>query len=206
MGHWIWSMVLGCSDSSQNSDLKTYSSIDDVNIVDTTATDTTTSTTTTTTTDSEHPANVVNFVTNNVDCEKLARHTLTVTRMTPGELNSQQSEELSTVVTDDITALFYEEKARLVLAEATLNPLLAEGQESTDSAANCSFALTLPAPEDTELVPVSGDEAESELTWAFYYLAMYVGQDVECDQDTMSCTSNDTTGQTTAPDATVLDS
>ena len=126
--------------------------------------------------------NTVSFLTDNVSCERLAKHTLTLTRLQPGDLNTQDSSGAALNVSDDLTAEFYEEKYRLFLGELSdsLENVYAEGQDSTEAAEDCRFSISLEDPAEEELTSIFGDEEGSGLKWAFYYPALYVGGEVSC--------------------------
>jgi hypothetical protein len=152
-----------------------------------------------------HPDNVVNFITDNVSCEKLEFHTLTLTRMMPGELVLEQNETENSSMNDDLEAIFYEEKGRLSLGDTSLTDVWAEGQSPSETAAHCRFSVTLSEPDETEMVVMGGDEENSTLKWTFYYPALFVGERVICDSETYSCENNETFGLSGTPEETEYD-
>lgn len=149
--------------------------------------------------DPEEPVNTnrVSLQTFDVDCSRLALHTLTLTRLIPGELNPSPTSDPK----NDLTASFLEEKNRYALydGDIELTPIIEEGQAPYEVPKHCLFEIELVDPEEWELNSLNGDESNSDLKWAFYYPALFIGETVICDDDNQSCTLSETIGTSQEP-------
>ncbi len=137
------------------------------------------------------------FQTFDVDCSRLELHTLTLTRIIPGELDPNSSSEDPK---DALTSEFLEEKMRQPLMELELEELFEEGQAPFELPRHCRFGINLEPPEEWELSSLNGDEEDSELKWVFYYPALFVGEQALCDDEDMSCQLVETQGLTEIPE------
>ena len=111
-------------------------------------------------------------------CEEVQKRTLTMTRMFPGSLDTEDISEAS----------FYNEVSRI--------PLGASGIEfsQTEDLDDCIFSVDLPTPNLEELQEVKlledGEQVEIGVQWAFYYPTTFVQQSVDC--QTLSLTETNT--------------
>jgi hypothetical protein len=122
---------------------------------------------------------VISFETNQVSCAQLLTHTLNFTHFHPGFTN----------VEDGLNnADFYEEEARYILGDLSLTEVMSDEQEPSTPAENCQFSISLEEPDETDLIPMSGDA--DGLSWAFYYPSMFVAEQVVCDTVTQGGTVN----------------
>lgn len=145
---------------------------------------------------------VLSFETNQVSCAQLLTHTLNFTHFHPGFTNVENGLN---------SAEFYEEEARYLLSDLSLTEVMSAEQEPSTPAENCQFTISLEEPASTDLIPMSGDE--EGLSWAFYYPAMFVAEQVVCDiisqEGTVnyppSCSLENAQATTPAPQEEVLD-
>ena len=129
-------------------------------------------------------------------CEEVQKRTLTMTRMFPGGLDTEDISE----------ATFFNEVSRI--------PLGASGIEfsQTEELNDCIFSIDLPTPNPEELQEVmlleNGEQVEIGVQWAFYYPTTFVQQSVECETllltesntQKVSCESTYSTPLTPNPD------
>ena len=100
-----------------------------------------------------------------------------------------------------------EEKARfqLIDGDIELTPVTEDGQAPYEVPKHCSFEIELQEPESWELNSLNGDETDSDLQWAFYYPALFVGETVVCDDGDQNCTLVESIGVSQEPDFGVTD-
>ena len=126
------------------------------------------------------PKNKVRFVTES-NCERLGLFSLNFTRMLPGTLNPSYPEEpvaedpnsFYLNVSNELTASFFESSHHFSLVEQDL-------VTPEDSEWGCEFSIDLDVPQDEEFSSVLGDEADSNLEWAFYYPAAFARKNITC--------------------------
>ena len=196
-------ILLACqADNASHPDFTTETPVDtsDTGLVDTSIDDEDTGDTDTGEAPNTH---MVSFQTFDVDCSRLALHTMTLTRIIPGELNPSPSNDPKY----DLTASFLEEKSRFFLGDSDieLTPVAEEGQAPYEVPKHCHFEIELSDPEPWELNSLNGDETDSGLQWAFYYPALFVGETIVCDDDNQTCALTETIGSSVEPEFGVID-